>query len=66
MKFPDWCSAKAFVAGVLVTAIALIDAAAKTGFSTEGVVQWIAGSGFGGMFWGAIFTWVGKRVGKQP
>lgn len=65
MEFPKWLSRNAFLAALILTAIARYKATESTGFSTEGVVGWVISSLVGGVFWGAVFTWLGKKFGKK-
>ena len=63
---PKWLSARALAIAALASAIAGYAGAAKTGFSTEGVVGWIVSTVVGGVFGGALITWVVEKIGKKP
>ena len=50
-----------YLIATILTALATYGAAEKTGFSTEGIVDWIATMMLGGAFWGFVGNWIYSR-----
>ena len=66
MKFPTWLSARAFIIAASLTTIPIYREAAKSEFTIESTLGWIAVIVIGGMVLGAVLTWGEKQFGKKP
>jgi hypothetical protein len=66
MKFPTWLSGRAFVIAAALTTIPVYREAAKTEFTVESALGWVAVIVVCGVIVGAVLTWGEKKFAKNP
>ncbi len=64
--FPKWISPRLFIVALVLSAIPATKSAFEGGLTTEGVVFAIVQTGFGGLFWGFVLTWIQRLFKKTP